>query len=481
MGGFFMVDNLLDTYFFQNSGQHQIGICHPNVGDVFSAGGAKFNRDINAHYGQRLSAADNSKIGVIMDNPSSNVLTQWEYISAITGKDIFVLPPLKTLNGDYSGAYVVSYINTTSVENQMKEHGLKVWGLPGRLVDILKNKADCHALIEKLQIPGFKVPDYQIAHVDRLVAEISPFVDKIRANYQSANMPEYAVGVMLRGAESGGNYGACFVREEGQAIKFVPNGETVDAQYYSNWTEALHTAQSYLKSTSSADTTIEPRVVASRFMDLADSPGMSSFMTHGQTIHFGWNGQITSDKESSACIGTSSYQPQASELKTWQDKQEHSSEDSFANFLTAACQNQGIDPASIYGFTNVDWMVPGKLEVAYQHRIGQKASLTVAEINPRLTSWTDALLLVAAANRQPRTPRVLQQIIKTGVQSIDKYPLSPDISIENGLARLQALDQLLKDQGTRIIIRMRDKNPGLVISGNLELAHSRLAELKIAA
>jgi len=80
--------------------------------------------------------------GVIVSEPSNFIKDHYgNYLGPMFSTDLSVHGE-RELNGHMEGALVVPFINTTLTERDLKSHGMEVWGLPGKLVDVLKNKAD---------------------------------------------------------------------------------------------------------------------------------------------------------------------------------------------------------------------------------------------------------------------------------------------------------------------------------------------------
>src|SRR5439155_12313838 len=203
---------------------------------------------------------------------------------------------------------VLHYINVTKTEAYISDElGAQIWGLPGQMTHVLKNKALFYQLAGELAEESFRPPDYAIVDVQNVAKEAEAFLRKVERIYKEAGVAQmYPLGVVLRAAESDGNYGCCLVYEKAGAIVVVQNGDAEDAHTYSYWHDALTQAQENLMVTMSPPK--ETRVVVSRFLDLADSPGMSVVIIDGQVESLHWNGQYQKPG-STACIGTSTYIP----------------------------------------------------------------------------------------------------------------------------------------------------------------------------
>src|SRR6266567_238334 len=57
---------------------------------------------------------------------------------------------------------VVPYINVPETETYVQQElDADVWGLPGKMTHILKNKASFYQLVDEAGLPGFQTPDYR--------------------------------------------------------------------------------------------------------------------------------------------------------------------------------------------------------------------------------------------------------------------------------------------------------------------------------
>lgn len=461
---------------FGPSRNGNIGWGYHNVGSVFPASTPELYEKIAAHYGQRCTHfPDTHQLGVIVETRNPIINSQMEYLSQILGKKITI----RTFEdlGQQPGSLVVPYINISSTEQRLKASGFEVWGLPSRMVDVLKNKADCHNIITQLGIPNFETPPFELVAVDKLPTQAMSHLKSIEESYAKVGLSgNYPIGIMLRGAESGGNYGACIlVEEKGQPV-VIADGDAKTKKSFKCWDQALTQAQTYLQSTASANIQVEPRVVMSRYMQLESSPGISAFIIDGKAIAIGWNDQVQ-DIGSSACIGTSTYQPKNEVQTRWQSEFEEQTSEAFCNFLLATANKLGVNSNTIRGVANVDLMIPGALECEYQRRLGHTPRITVAEINPRFTAWTGALLTVIAAEGKEKTITEILNTRDHGVLEAVKYPLNINgTSLNIVRDRIQELDDRLKPSGTRIIVNICDNPMGLIFSGDIPRAQHELSQ-----
>lgn len=470
------MEKVLNTTLFGNSKEILQGWGYHNVGSLFRTGGNSLIESINQHYGQRCGhLPDTQKVGVLVEPITEAAVSQIEYLSKLLATRLEV----KNISDqtDLRGALVVPYINLPTTEEMLRSYGASVWGLPSALVSILKNKAECHRLISQSQIDNLKTPAFSIAQTQTVVAQAKSFLENVVELYKSVDMADiYPLGAMLRAAESDGNYGACIVVEDLQKIAFIPNGDQTQKEFYRDWNSALQAAEGYLATTTNVNLSLKPEVVITRYMDLADSPGLSVVIQNGHITPLGWNAQVQTNG-SSACVGTSSYQPKNDYLRKMQEEHEEGTACAFGEFLKFSAKRLGLDFSQITGVANIDLMIPGEREVELQHRLGKNPSITVAEINPRFTNWTDALLLSLWANNRPKTIYELRKAIQNGVLTADKYPLPQNSALNEVRDKIAKLDQKLQYYGTRIIVRMADNPLGIIFIGDIDLAKTSLHRL----
>lgn len=454
-----------------------------NVHDVFRKTSPEQVDSIAAFYGTRCAhVPDNTEVtGVIVEQKTPRIKTHYEeYVAKVLNKRTFEVEDIESLNGIHRGALVVPFINTSHVEEQFRIRGLDVWGLPGMVVDIHKNKADCHKLIDTLAIPGFQTPDYRVVHIDKFSGDVSEYIAHIKRQYSETGMDDFTPGVMVRSAESDGNYGGGFIKLEENGYTLTKNGSDEDKQTFATEAEVLKATEKYLRETGNGRPDVEPRVVVSRLMDLADSPGISAVLINGEIVTLPWNGQVQ-EANSTACSGTTSYNPGTDYLRQVHRDMGEPTTKAFERFIEASLRQFRFDQSQINGVINVDLMIPGAREIEFQRRLGRQAGITIAEINPRFTNWTDALAFVAAANGEVISINNMLSTISHGVYTQDKYHFEPGFDMTIARNEIAKLDSKLKEEQTRILVRMIDEKKatmGLVFSGDIAKARKELDNLK---
>ncbi len=319
--------SILNTSLFATNGHRKIGVGFHNVGSgVLRASNEAIVKKIEAHYGERCGhiPLDCERTGVLVVVHTTDIQTQMAYLSQLFGKEIkaFTADELKDeqKTSPEHKTLVVPYVNVPEATKRIEgELGAESWGLPDSMVDILKNKADFYQLVDEFNLDGFRTPDYKISNLADLSREALGFLSKSEDLVKKAGLAKYPLGVMLRAAESDGNYGCCLVYEKDDLIIVVPDGDAEHAEYYTNWNEALAVSQKHLAATMNPQR--EARIVISRFLDMADSPGMSVVIIDGRVESLRWNGQLQK-KGSKACIGTSTYTPKNAYLSRLQQEYE---------------------------------------------------------------------------------------------------------------------------------------------------------------
>jgi hypothetical protein len=463
-------------------GQRQaVGIGFHNIGSgLLRASHEKTVRKVERHYGERcghlpLNAAE---VGVLVDDRTDDIQAQMAYLSGLAGKDIHPLTHSELTDWRHAAdsSLVVPYINVPETEAYVQQRlGAEVWGLPGKMTHILKNKASFYQLVDELKLPGFQTPDYRVASIYDLAAAAYDFLTMVEEMYQAADMAhDYPAGVMLRAAESDGNYGCCLLYEEAGRIVMIPNGEAADTQYYREWREALATAQQHLTSTMNVQK--ETRVVISRYIDFVDSPGMSVVILDGQVESLRWNGQLQLEG-SKACVGTSTYRPGSTSLQRLQQLYEEPTAVFFEALLRQTAERCHIDFKTIRGVANLDIMLPGPLEERLQRKRKLPAVNYLAECNPRWTNYTDAIMAVLGVTRREPTIANMRAVIQEGISTVDKYPLPAHLDPAIARELILERDAVLQGEGTRIICRMAKKPMGLIFAGDVRRAQSEFEQI----
>lgn len=471
-----MLMNILNTSLFASPLPRKMGVGFHNISGVLRASNKSVVKKLEAHYGERCGHVplDAEYARVLVDTCTADIQTQMEYLSTLFGKEIKAITAGE-LKKESNKALVVPYVNVPEAEAAIQaELGAESWGLPSQMVDMLKNKVEFYRLVDEFNLAGFAAPDYRISTIGAVKQEAWDFLSKMEEVIRKAGVATYPLGVMLRAAESDGNYGCCLVYERDGLVTVVEDGDAEHALRYTSWDEALAMSQKHLATT--MDQERESRVVISRFLDLVDSPGMSVVILRGQVASLGWNGQLQK-KGSKACVGTSSYQPKNAHLQRLQQEYEGLTAEFFEVLLRHTAQRCGVDFASINGVANIDSMLPGTLEERLQRARGQKSVIYLAECNPRWTNYTDAIMTVIGVNRKEQTISNMRQVIAEGIVTVDKYQLPEKVAPAVMRELLLKCDDVLRRDGMRVICRMAKNPMGLIFSGNVEKAQQEVAAL----
>lgn len=456
-----------------------IGIGFHNVGSgVLRASHESMVSYVERHYGERCGhfPFNAARLYALVEQDTPDIRSQMAYLSELFGKTItsVTLNELRVERERIGGSIlVVPYINVPETETSMQEAlGTQPWGLPGKLTDALKNKVNFYRLADEFQLVGFYPPDYTVVTLENLVPSAAKFLSCVEDIYQQAGMVQnYPLGLMMRAAESDGNYGCCLLYESAAGISLVPNGDPEHGAFYRDWQAALLSAQEHLAGT--MNTEKENRVVISRYIDFVDSPGMSVVIMDGQVVSLGWNSQLQKEG-SKACIGTSTYIPKSLQLERKRPLYEAQTMAYFETFLRETARLCGIDFASLRGVANIDVMIPAEPEQELQKRRKQPAGNYLAECNPRWTNYTDAIMAVLGANRKVQSIANMKTVIREGICTFDKYPLPEGVSLQVVRKYLAEKDAILKQDGTRIICRMAKNPMGLILAGDLKRAQQEV-------
>lgn len=475
---------ILHKSLFTLPSQGSLGIGFHNVGraGVLRASNENMVNFVQTYYGQRCGHLP-LNAGVrhaLVSTRTEEIQAQMTYLSSLFGKDVtpLTLDDLKRARelAPEQTPLIVPYINVPELEQPLGEAlGATLWGLPGKMTHLLKNKASFYQLIDRLGLEGFSLPDYTVATIYHVASEVERFLQRVEEIYQEADMAGiYPLGVMLRAAEEDGNYGCCLVYENAGNITVVQDGDAEHTQHYTNWQEALAVSQEHLAATMNVQK--EARVVISRYLDVADSPGLSVVILENHVESLGWNGQLQKPG-SKACVGTSTYTPANDHARDMQQVYEEQTAIFFETLLRETAHLCGKDFASIVGVANLDMMIPGELERRLQQRRKQPVNNYLAECNPRWTNYTDAILTVLGAMRSEPTIYNMRAAIAAGICTIDKYPLPAHVDPQHLRASIAERDAVLQREGTRIICRMATNPMGLIFAGNLALAQQEMLTL----
>lgn len=475
---------------FESSGHWQ-NIPHvvPDVSDEIAD-------KLNRHYGSRGGALDwgSPNVGLIVAHKTPAITEQAAYLGATAGRKLHVWELADLQNGHGPAeTLIVPYINTYKTEEDVKKLGQESWGLPPAIVARLKNKVNFHEAVKSTEVEGFEVPEYKIAtlrdvgHVARKVISES---EELYAQHDLSG--RYPMGVVIRAEESDGNYGNVIIHEindekkwgEKTAGKIIVitngkltteniNGKDVPKLYRKgDWSTPIRDANRSLQN--SFEKGAKPRFVVSRYMNLADSPGMSLVLNKGYVESLGWNTQIQAEG-TTACIGTEKYRPKTPYLARMQDMYEAQTAEDFASFILETAKHEKIPFEDIVGIINVDIMLPGPLEVELRRKKGQGDGYYVAECNARFTNYTDATMAALGLTGGEPTPKQIQRTVWHGVTSIDRMDLR-GASPEAVRAELYEIDEVAKTGGdpNRAFMRMPDSPAGIILTGNRNLAQAKV-------
>jgi hypothetical protein len=472
--------SILDTVLFESPVPAELGVGFHNIGSgVLRASNETIVKYVEYHYGERCGhlPLNAGNIRVLVVQYSTDLRAHLDYLSQLFGKAIApqTLDELRAEQEITVGPapLVVPYINVPETEvSLMDALGAQPWGLPGKMTHALKNKANFYQLADEFELEGFCPPDYTVTNIYDLPKAAAAFLSNVEEIYKQADVAAaYPLGVMLRAAESDGNFGCCLVYENHHGIIIVPNGDAEHALCCAHWQEALALSQQHLAD--SMNPQKETRIVISRYIDFEDSPGMSVVIMDGHVESLGWNGQLQ-EEGSKACVGTSTYLPKNPHLQRLQQQYEEQTAAFFETFLRKTAQKCDVDFASIRGVANLDIMIPGAMEQRVQKRRKQSAANYLAECNPRWTNYTDAIMTVLGANRKEQTIYNMKAVIQAGICTFDKYPLPDKVDPQIVRGYIAERDSVLQRDGTRVICRMAKNPMGLILAGDVKQAEQEM-------
>jgi len=440
-------------------GLHNVG-----SGGVLRRSNPEVQKYVDKHYGQRCGhIPDAEEMGVLVPNLTPEVRRQIEYVGGLINRKLRV-QEIDTFTAG-PGTLVAPYINTPELHPEIG----KAWGIDPRLVDKMKNKAITTEDFSDSSYSPFLVPDFVICENGDMVSKSTRLLGEISNNYQKAGMNnDYPLGIMIRAAECDGGYGNCEVsiNSRGQIIT-IPNGEASKALVHDSWEAALQYANEMLKN--SMDLSRERRIVVSRLIDAADCPGNSVLFYEGVPHSLGWNGNVQMPEYGVSSVGTSSYKPEREDLVRYQERYEQQTAEALARYVRQKAENIGISPDNLTGFLSVDILIPGELEREYMRRMDISGGVYFCEVNPRITNWTDALILAARVDgNSVVSTNSLNGTIRKGVLTIDKHPIRNGSGPEQIREQVQEVDRQMQNRdGSRVILRMPTKPAGIIYIGDV--------------
>ncbi len=477
-----------ETQSIFGKGKRESSIAYHNVYHVLPRADENTARHVRNHYGKRAGAMDYGarEIGALIHEPTQEHTKQAAYLQELVGRPFRVITPEELQKREKNSTLVVPYINMSVTENEIKQCNQETWGLPSQLIELIKNKALFHRLIEESSVEGFATPEFQIANKANVDEKAMKVLHKAEKMYDEANMPEYPRGVIIRSDHSDGNYGMAMIKQNHNHIYVALDGKPDYAQTFgvTDWESAVACAKTHLQTAVEGDDT---EFVVSRLIDRGDEPGLSLIITDGEVSSMGWNKQLLAE-QSTACIGTSDYDtaikefsrdrssetgrnPQEifNEKKNIQSQLQDKTAADFETFLREVCVKNDIDFATISGAVNVDIMLPGPMEKELRRRQGKKAGYYVAESNPRWTNYTDAIMLAVGANHMEPTVANMKAIRDRGITSVDGYTSEKvgNLDVLRNELLIVTADHREQEIPEMPILRMPDNPPGVVFVGDL--------------
>ncbi len=458
-------------------------LAYHNVSGIFTSTDNNTRTSIAEKYSVRGGHMNpgSPKIGLLVPKKTPEIAAHAAYLSDTAQRPIGVFSRDDINKENFpEGVQIIPYINTPEAYNFItNELGQETWGLPPTLVSILKNKAVFHELVESSNVHGLEVPDYKISTLDTFINESLNLINFSKKLYSDHDISGYPLGLMIRGEESDGGYGSFLLREqEDKTILAIPNGNKEEAKIFeqNEWKQALEFTHKALKESVKSGT--NPKFVVSRYLDLADSPGMSLILLDGHVEPLGWNGQIEAEG-AKTCIGTTSYTPEDENLKTLQRKYENASGEALTVLLRKTADQLNIPFNSIRGVVNADFMLPSPLEEELRKKRGQQeVTVYIAESNPRFTNYTDAILAaLVLMNREP-TIENMQKVINEGIATHDKFPIgtADPKKVRDEMAYLDK-DAIKKGDRNRAFMRVPNEyEAGIIFLGDIQKGKEKVGQ-----
>lgn len=469
--------NIKDTVLFQSDKPIELGIGFHNMGSgVLRYANETIKKTVEQYYSQRCGHLPLSAqtIAVLIKNPTPIVHSQFAYLSELYGRKIRIITPedLKKLK---TKPLIVPYITVPEVEEEFSQNDIYLWGLPGKLTHILKNKYEFYRLVNSFNIDEFRVPEYTTTSLAELIPHTKTFLKHIQSLYKEAGVIDaYPLGVVIRAADEDSNYGSSLLYEKGKYVIMIPNGEVTNAKVYGNWEEALTNSKHIVAE--AMQTPKEPRIVISRYIDHIDAPGMSVVILKGQVFSLGWNLQGHKDAGRNT-ITVGSYNTDDPILLKLRNEFEQQTLKIFEIFLRRAAERCKNDFDAIQGVANIDLLIPSALEKEFLKKRGEKVNFYYSECNPRWTIYTSAIMTVLGAQQKEPTINNMLKVINEGIAVVEKYKLPSSVEPKKVRELIFKRDKELQKSGTRLICRMTENPMSVIYTGDIELAQSEMRQI----
>ncbi|PJF43334.1 MAG: hypothetical protein CUN55_09015 [Phototrophicales bacterium] len=451
---------------------------------------------VGYHYNSR--AADHVPyiphlpIYILCDDPSS-VEKQLRYRGGIAGMDFNAIRNTDELaSRGIQRALFLPYIRLVDIPLSAEIEWTR-YGLPPVIIQHLKNKAIMHNWLMENNFVEHTM-NFVACSIEEIPTIGESMVAQIEEMYRDLDMDQvYPLGIMVRGAQTDGNYGAGFLRQllvdsdggrRGQIV-LKRNGKATDFEFFNDWHSALVALRNHIQYTVATD--IEDQVVMTRLLDINVSPGMSAMIDNGIVHPLAFNGQYT-EPGAIACTGTCTLTAAIGESYAEQINARYltQAQTLLSQILERVFTQYHNDITQINGMLNIDMMIVGELErelwrrsdgthwrdnIArinrqYAPRPYDPSYGLFAEINPRETNWTLAMKAVLQATHRPFTAGQLQAISwGQGVQVVarDMWHLPAQVDMDILRDELLEYHHQLSANEEGFILRMPDNPAGVIM------------------
>lgn len=354
------------------------------------------------------------------------------------------------------------------------------YGLPPDITQHLKHKANMHRW---LHAEGFTqhALNYIACDIEDIPSAGLRMLDHIRAMYAELGQPDYPLGLMVRGTQTDGNYGAGSLFEHNGMLVLRRNGKAPLIDMMS-WASALDELRDHILETT--NTAVAKQVVMTRLIDVDVSPGMSAMFERGELHCFDFNGQYTAPN-STACTGTTTFAFEVGErAAAYREAFLPQTQHLLRDIMHRLLYNRD-DVHEINGMLNIDMMNVGAREARlwaasegthwrgyvsrndddYMPRPYDPQFALFAEVNPRETNWTLAMKAVLQAQQLPVTVENLRMLSagnEIHVVARDHWPLPESLSFDALRENLQYQIEEMRPHGEGVILRMPDRPAGLI-------------------
>ena len=215
---------------FPRAEQSDLVVVDENVRHLIPSASLSDRQYVGRYYAQRgmcfpkLSNDSNARVGLLVAHSSADIRAavngQLDYFNEVTGNNFQPISPQNIY--DARNPYVVPYLNPTREEIEMRRLGAEVFGMPGRVTDLLNNKSSARALVEEYNSPDFRFVKNRSIEVDEVAKEAPRFLQEIVNDYDERGFRNSATNSQAQHTHSLHDDSLLVVQNYMQRYLFLP-------------------------------------------------------------------------------------------------------------------------------------------------------------------------------------------------------------------------------------------------------------------